>query len=207
MSTENTPTPAAATETAAPATEQVLGLTFGQTKLAFQAITNPRAKGAEKGAPVLLPKYVDPTGASLPDVLRHAAALGGDLFAKAVSVEVLRPLYIEASKQARVKKPDGTWSIDEGKFVQISTNLLRDFTSTQSARQKLEAELAEIEEAIAKKFAEFLEAAAKGQPVTPEYTNAANQLLLKKSEIQAKLSKRANKSAPAAATAPAPAAA
>lgn len=180
-----------------PAAPQIIPVTINGKKIAFTSVANNRAKGEEKGAPVLVPKWATEKP-SFSEILPHAAALGDDTFAVVAALEIFRPLYIEASKAARTKNPDGTWSIDEGKFSSAAIELLRAFTVTQSLKAQLEAELTELEGKVAAISTRLIEYSMKGQLPPQAELNAATQLLLKRNELKEKLAKKSKGSATAA---------
>lgn len=207
---ENTVTP----QTAAPTTETVSppapeatpvrGIVFNGRKIPFTVMANPRGKGAEKGAPLLFVKYVGEKP-SFAEIVQFGASLGGEPLAQAIHTEILRPLFVEASKQARVTTPDGKTAIDDGKFAAVAQKLLVEFSSSQSAKQIVESELAVVITQMGQLTQKLLTAQIKGEKLDQAELNAANQLLLKKAELEAKLIKN-KKTAAAGSPVAAPAA-
>lgn len=202
---ENTTAPV--TETA-PATPTTVGITINGKKVAFNQVSNPRGKGAEKNAPLFVPTWSNGKNPALTEILLHITALGENPFAQVISHEILRPLYLEASKQARVTA-DGKMVLDAGKFAQAAQTLIREYTDTTSAKAKLENELSEIEARIAELNTAFLKEIMAGNPPKPNdpRCNEGQQLLLKRTEVQDKLKNSGRKKAAAPAPAAAPAAA
>jgi len=197
---ENTVTP----QTAAPAPETapdqeatpVRPIVFNGRKVPFTVMANPRGKGAEKGAPLLFVKYLG-NKPSFAEVVQFGSLIGAEALAQAVHTEILRPLFVEASKQARVTLPDGKVGIDDGKFAATAQKLLVEFSSSQSAKQIIESELATVIAKMGELTQRLLTAQIKGEKLDQAELNAANQLLLKKAELEAKLIKK-----PKAAAAP-----
>lgn len=208
---ENTVTPQTAaptTETAAapaPEATPVRPIVFNGRKIPFTAMANPRGKGAEKGAPILFVKYIGEKP-SFAEVVQFGSFIGGEALAQAIHTEILRPLFVEASKQSRVTLPDGKIGIDDGKFAATAQKLLVEFSSSQSAKQIIESELATVIAKMGELTQRLLTAQIKGEKLDQAELNAANQLLLKKAELEAKLVKKPKAAAPVSSPVAAPAA-
>lgn len=182
-----------------PTPSPVVGITIQGKKVAYKQVTNPRGKGAEKNAPLFIPAWANDKDPALSEILLHITALGENPFAKVIAHEILRPLYLEASKQARVTTAEGALVLDAGKFAQAAQDLIREYTDTTSAKAKLENELAEVEAKIAELNTAFLKEIMAGTPPKPTdpRCNEGSQLLLKRTELQDKLKSAGRKKAPA----------
>lgn len=184
-------------QTETPAVSNIRPIVISGRKVAFESLVNARGKGEDKGAPVLLVKYAVANSPAFSEIVGLATVLGDGFLAKAIHSEILRPLFIAASKETRVKNPDGTWSVDEGKFAQRVVSLLQEWCVSQSAKAQIESELAEIAQAISAFTGQLIDRQMKGEKVSPDELNRASQLLLKQAELQAKLAKKTKKPAAA----------
>ena len=182
-------TPETTPTTPAPEATPVRGIVFNGRKIPFTVMANPRGKGAEKGAPLLFVKYVGEKP-SFAEIVQFGSSVGAEALAQAIHTEILRPLFVEASKQARVTTPDGKVAIDDGKFSAVAQKLLVEFSSSQSAKQIVESELAVVITQMGQLTQKLLTAQIKGEKLDQSELNAANQLLLKKAELEAKLVKK-----------------
>lgn len=180
--------------TQTPQTVTAVGITVNGTKLAFLPGTNPRGKGEEKNAPLFAPVYANGTDPALSEVVRHLTALGDNAAAKAIAHEILKPLYLAASKMARVVN-DGVQQIDPGKFAQAAIDLLKNFTESQSEKAKYEAQLSEVEGKIAEITNKLIAKAgsAEGLKPTDPLVLESQQLLLARTTLSEQLKKLAAK--------------
>jgi hypothetical protein len=198
------PVAAAPVAPAAANPNTVVPITVNGKPLPFLSRQNVRGKGAEKNAPMFVAAY-QAERPNWAEITRIATQVGESDFAVAVDLEIIRPLVTEASKQARVTNPDGTTTIDHGKFAAALKDLLAGFASNQSAKTRAQSELDAVEQQIVDLSQSLLEAQLAGKALTQADINKGQQLITKRAELQAKLKKGAKPAPTTVAATPAPA--
>jgi len=198
MSTEVS-APTTATAPAAATPPAVIGVIVNGKPLPVHQRLNTRGKGEEKNAPMFVAAYAAERP-NLNEIIRIAEQVGAAEMATTIDLEIIRPLYTEASKQSRVKAADGTISIDHGLFAAKLKELLAGFASNQSAKSRAQAALDQCEQEIVEFSSILLEAQVNGKALSQADVNKGQQLLAKRAQLQAELNKTKKGAAPAPTT-------
>lgn len=156
-------------------------------------------RGDNKGKQVLVPRFkagADPDMAELAEVV---SVLGQKPLLHAFG-KVVRGIAVDASVEANVQQPDGSYAIDLGKFATAVNEAVADLLTAKKDEmlEELKAVQNDLDGLVAKLLTDFV---TKNLKVPEELTNKILQLQLKRASIEAKVNKKSRKAAPAAAEA------
>ena len=161
-------------------------------------------KGDRKGEPYLVPLFgadraVFPKPEQFAQIL---AVLGQEPMLKAITTEVVGPVFKAASAAALVKDANGALVIDATKLAGAVKAAVAEYSATARKVDELRGRKEEVTRELGAIMQEVLSASGSGKPIPQDIQNRAKRLLVEQGEIEAEINKRvgAGKKAPAADT-------
>lgn len=160
-------------------------------------------KGDKKGQPYLVPLFgADRAAFPKPEQFAQLlAVLGQEALLKAVTTEVIGPVFKAASEAALVKDASGNIVLDATKLAGAVKAAVAEYSATARKVDELRGRKEDVTRELGVIMGEVLSAVNSGKPVPMDLQNRAKRLLVEQGEIEAEINKRTGaKKAPAADT-------